>query len=65
MTPLSGDIVLNIIGGEDDYSYDIDTSSGDIKIGNRKLDGDYMTDDDKSKPIKAETSSGSVTISFK
>ena len=60
----SGDIVLNIIGREDDYSYEIDTSSGDIKIGNRKLDGDYMTDDDKAKSIKAETSSGNVTISF-
>lgn len=61
----SGDIVLNIIGKEDDYSYDIDTSSGNIKIGSRKLDGDYQTEDDKSKSIKAETSSGNVTISFK
>lgn len=61
----SGDVTLSVKGSEDDYSYDIDTSSGSIRVGDRKLEGDYSFGDNKEKSIKAETSSGNVTISFK
>ena len=61
----SGDITLNLLGKEDDYSFDIDTSSGDIKIGDKKLDDHYETDGNKSGSIKADVSSGDVTIDFK
>lgn len=61
----SGDITLGIIGDEDDYSFDIDTSSGDIRIGDKKMEDDYETGDGKKGSIKADTSSGSVTVNFK
>lgn len=60
----SGDIVLNIRGDEEDYSFDIDTSSGDIKIGDKKMEDRYESGSNKSKSIKTETSSGDVNISF-
>ena len=61
----SGDITLTIDGDEDDYSFDIDTSSGDIKVGDKKMEDDYESGDGKKGSIKIDTSSGNVTVNFK
>ncbi len=65
MESSSGKITLDLIGKEDDYSFDIDTSSGEIKIGDKELDDHYETEGNKSKSIKVDASSGDVTVNFR
>ncbi|MCR5509207.1 MAG: DUF4097 domain-containing protein [Lachnospiraceae bacterium] len=61
----SGEITLDILGNEDDYSFDIETSSGDIKVGDKKYEDSFKSDDHKPGSIKLSTSSGDVEINFR
>ena len=57
----SGDVEIGLNGKEDDYSYDIDTSSGDIRVNGSKSDGNYKKEGG-SKKITVSTSSGDVEV---
>lgn len=61
----SGDADLEIVGKEDDYSYDLDATSGSFKLNGKRINDSYKTDGSKDKEIKAEMTSGSMSISFK
>ena len=60
----SGKIELNVVGTKDDYSYDIEATSGSIKIDGNSVGKSYKTDGDKDKEIKADMTSGSLDITF-
>ncbi|MBP1755386.1 MAG: hypothetical protein H6Q59_1784 [Firmicutes bacterium] len=59
-----GNVSLNILGALADYSLDLDTSYGKIKVGENHYEDHYTTDTDTGKKIRAELSSGDVTIDF-
>lgn len=60
----SGSLKVNVLGKEDDYSYDVEASSGSIKIGDKKVGDEYRIEKSGDKEIKADVSSGSIKFSF-
>ena len=60
----SGSMDLEIAGSEDDYSYDLDATSGNFILGDKRIDKEYRSGDNKDKTIKADMTSGSLSISF-
>lgn len=61
----SGDIKAVFAGNEEDYAYDIDMTSGDVRIAGSKFEGDYKKNNNTGKEIKIEMTSGSADIDFK
>jgi len=59
-----GDVTLNLIGSEKDYSYDLSTSYGKINVGNSSYDDHLSKDNDGSRSVNADLSSGDVEINF-
>ncbi len=60
----SGEIRIELVGDENDYNYSLETTSGDIKVGMAKIDGDYERDDGCDKNISANATSGDIVVSF-
>lgn len=59
-----GDVTLQLLGPETDYSYDLDTSYGNIKVGNKDYEDGYKQDNSGEKKVAANLSSGDIDISF-
>ena len=59
-----GDVTLNLIGSEKDYSYDLSTSYGKISVENNSYDDHLNKDNDGTRSINADLSSGDVEINF-
>ena len=62
---VSGDIKAVFAGNKNDYSYNFDMTSGDVRLAGAKFDGDYREDNNTGKEIKVEMTSGSAEIDFK
>ncbi len=60
----SGNIELEAVGSEDDYSFDMKSTSGDFEVNGKKIDEGYHTDAGKDRIIKVDMTSGSFNISF-
>ena len=60
----SGSMDLELAGSEDDYSYKLEATSGDFRLGDKKIDKEYRSDDKKDKKITAEMTSGNLKITF-
>lgn len=60
-----GYVNLKLLGKESDYSYDLDTSYGKIKVNNISYDDRLLKDNDAAGSISADLSSGDISISFK
>lgn len=60
----SGSLKVNVLGKEEDYSYDVEAASGSIRIGDRKVGDEYKSEAGGDKKIKADVSSGSIKFSF-
>ena len=59
-----GNVTLSMIGSEKDYSLDLDTSYGKIKVGSSRSDDHYQVVNGTSQRIQAELSSGDITVNF-
>lgn len=59
-----GDVTLRLEGQETDYSYDLDTSYGNIKVDDKDYEDEYNQDNSGDKKISANLSSGDIKISF-
>lgn len=59
----SGTVEWNIIGHKDDYNWNLNKTSGSIKIDNDSIDK-YNVDNKTDKDFEAELTSGSLKISF-
>lgn len=59
----SGHITLNLPGEEGDYSFDIHTNSGSIRVGGNKTEKKYETER-SGKHVEVRNSSGGVTVEF-
>lgn len=60
----SADIELNLSGSEEDYDYDIQTTSGDIKVGTMETERKYSTNGGKNQKIAIDITSGDTKIAF-
>ncbi|WP_022760661.1 DUF4097 family beta strand repeat-containing protein [Butyrivibrio sp. AD3002] len=60
----SGDMKLGIAGKKDDYDFNIDATSGTIKVGGTITERKFRTDNNKEKYIKADITSGLFDVSF-
>ena len=60
----SGGINFNLIGDVNDYDFDLNVSSGSVRVNDDKKDGDYILINGKDKKIKAESSSGGININI-
>ena len=60
----SGGINFNLIGDVNDYDFDLNVSSGSVRVNDEKKDGDYILINGKDKKIKAESSSGGININI-
>ena len=61
----SGEITVSLIGDEDDYSYELKATSGDIKFNGQKIEDKYEKDNGTDNKIKIKTSSGDIDITIK
>ncbi|MCR5355945.1 MAG: DUF4097 domain-containing protein [Lachnospiraceae bacterium] len=61
MEASSGEIEIELDGDEDDYSYDISASSGDIKVNGQTAEKRFEKDGGKGK-ISVKTSSGDIKV---
>jgi DUF4097 and DUF4098 domain-containing protein YvlB len=59
-----GDVTMFLIGTEEDYRLDVGTSYGDVTVGNDTFDGHLQRENDGSREIKADLSSGNIKITF-
>jgi DUF4097 and DUF4098 domain-containing protein YvlB len=59
-----GDVALGLLGASTDYSLDLDTSYGKIRVGENHYEDHANLDGKGTGKIKAELSSGDVTIDF-
>ena len=64
MEKSSGKTDIEINGKEEDYSVDVDVSSGDVRVGSVESNGDVHIEKNTEKFIKMNSSSGDVNISF-
>lgn len=61
----SGDVTLTMAGSERDYNYDVDSGSGDVKIGDSLYEDDFKKHDiNASRSINIDSGSGDLTIDF-
>lgn len=60
----TGDISMILKGEEKEYSFDIDTSTGDIEIGQDEFEDRYSKHTDGNKQISISTSTGDIEIDF-
>lgn len=60
----SGNIRANVIGKKSDYSYDLDATSGGMKIDGERYKDGYKSGDDKDHMISVDMTSGNLDISF-
>lgn len=58
-----GDVNLGLIGPDTDYSLDLTTSYGGIRVGNKKYEDHYDTDGG-SRKVSADLSSGNIKLHF-
>ncbi|MCR5672990.1 MAG: DUF4097 domain-containing protein [Lachnospiraceae bacterium] len=61
----SGEVTACLIGDEDDFSYELKASSGDIKLNGQKIEDKYEKDNGTDNKIKIKTSSGDIDITVK
>ncbi len=61
----SGEITVSLIGDEDDYSYELKATSGDIKFNGQKIEDKYEKDNGADNKIKIKTSSGDIDVTIK
>ena len=47
-----------------DYDFDLNVSSGSVRVNDDKKDGDYILSNGKDKKITAESSSGGININI-
>lgn len=59
----SGSITIKLPGQKDDYSYNIHTNSGSIRVGDEKCEKLYENER-SGKPVKATASSGGIKVEF-
>jgi DUF4097 and DUF4098 domain-containing protein YvlB len=59
-----GDVTLKLPGPASDYALDLDTSYGKVKVDGDNYDEHLKRNEDGSKSIKANLSSGDVTVDF-
>lgn len=59
-----GDVTLGLLGTSSDYSLDLDTSYGKISVGENHYEDHVNVKGTGSGKIKAELSSGDVTVDF-
>jgi DUF4097 and DUF4098 domain-containing protein YvlB len=59
-----GDVTLGLLGAATDYSLDLDTSYGKIRVDENHYEDQVNVDNKGTGKIKAELSSGDVTIDF-
>ena len=60
-----GNIKLVLPGGESEYSYDLKSTHGDVRVGDEKHGKSYRTEDAEGKiPVEAVSSIGSVRVEF-
>lgn len=59
-----GDVTLELIGSDTDYSLDLNTSYGEIRIGNNKYEDHYDTNYEGPRKINADLSNGDIRIRF-
>jgi len=60
-----GDIRLELLGRMQDYSFDLDTSYGQIMVDGKIYDNHAVIDNDTDKNISASLSSGDMRVTFK
>lgn len=60
-----GDVELDLIGSAKDYSLELSTSYGNIKVGDKSYEEEFNQDNDGAKKITADLSSGDIDINFK
>ena len=60
-----GDVTLQLLGAPSSYSLDLDTSFGRIRVNDRQYEESVNLPGSGDRTIKAELSSGDVTIDFK
>lgn len=60
-----GNVTLKLNGPADDYSLDLDTAYGDIKVDDKSYDEHLVLDNGGTCKITAKLSSGDVKVSFK
>ena len=61
----TGDVKLSIDGNEDDYSIKLHTSTGDMNVAGREMDGKNFELVKGNNKIVIETSTGDIDIDFK
>ena len=60
----SGNVDAEVIGREEDYSYKLKSTSGDLTINGKSFGDKYKSGDDKDHMISVDMTSGNVDISF-
>jgi DUF4097 and DUF4098 domain-containing protein YvlB len=59
-----GNITLSLIGKPEDYMLELDTSYGSIRVDGKKYEEHLSRENDGTKSITADLSSGDITINF-
>lgn len=59
-----GNVTLSLFGPDTDYSLDLSTSYGKVKVGNKDYDQNVIIDNDGSRKVTADLSSGDVRVKF-
>jgi hypothetical protein len=59
-----GNITSELLGNEEDYSMDLETSYGNIKVNGKSYDDHLIIDNGEVRSITANLSSGDVRITF-
>lgn len=65
VTDSYGDVSLSLLGSEEDYSLDLDTSYGDIEIAGDTFDEHVKRNNNGNRSVSANLSSGNIEINFK
>ena len=60
----SGNVEAEVLGSEKDYSYNLKSTSGDLRINGKSYDDDYRSGDDKDHMITVDMTSGNFDLSF-
>jgi DUF4097 and DUF4098 domain-containing protein YvlB len=60
-----GNVTLSLLGTESDYSLDLSTSYGRIKVGTKSYEESLNVDNGGTRDISARLSSGDIKIRFK
>jgi len=61
-----GDVTLALLGAPEDYSLDLSTSYGNIRVAGKNYDDSHVIlNNDGSKDVHSNLSSGNIKVSFK